>query len=148
MSRASTLAGIRELWSDLEKLADMTDEEVNAELRKLGVSDEELARLNRHAEELAAKIAAGHLRRNGVLRECTKTVGDALRSYRAVGKRPSEDAVLAMMVLSERVPRLLDLLQEIAADLGTDIKHARLDGDSRRSLSKTELQKRILEELE
>jgi len=62
MRRASTLAGIRELWTDLEKLADMSDEEVNAELRKLGVSDEELAELNRHAEELAAKIVAGHMR--------------------------------------------------------------------------------------
>jgi hypothetical protein len=62
VSRASTYGRLRELWSDLNKLAEMSDEELNAEFRKLGWTDEEIAALNRDAEEIAAKIAAGLLK--------------------------------------------------------------------------------------
>lgn len=52
-------AKLRELWSDLEQLAAMSDEEVSAEFRKLGWTDEQIAALDREAEAFVEELLRG-----------------------------------------------------------------------------------------
>lgn len=54
---------VPEITKDLERLAAMTDEEVNAELRKLGATDEQIQQTDKWARELAEEMAS-HARRH------------------------------------------------------------------------------------
>jgi hypothetical protein len=49
-------AKLRELWSDLDALAAMSDEEVHAEFRKLGWTDEQVAALDHAAEAFVERL--------------------------------------------------------------------------------------------
>jgi surfactin synthase thioesterase subunit len=47
---------VPEITKDLEKLAAMSDEEVNAELRKMGATDEEIRQMDEWAKGLVEKM--------------------------------------------------------------------------------------------
>jgi surfactin synthase thioesterase subunit len=47
---------VPEITKDLEKLAAMSDEEVNAELRKMGATDEEIRKMDEWAKGLVEEM--------------------------------------------------------------------------------------------